>query len=227
MAFGQQFSEDLDPFNKLVVDPYIEIELVKGDKEQIEVFYDNIDPDEIFAEQQGKTLRVYLADAKVGFSLFADDNFRKKKYRYSSVRMVITYKTLKNIQFRGEEKLTCNDELSGSRIKLKAYGQTKIRIASVDTRKFKVALYGENEMKISSGNTYNQIVNTYGENTIEASNLISYGVKTNSFGENRISVNATDYLRILHIGEGRLSYAGQPTVERNWTIGEVDIRRLR
>ena len=132
VSYGQQFEEKLDPFNKLIVDPYINIELVKGEEEKIQVFYNNVDPEEIISEQRGKTLHLYLADARIGWRFLGHDNFRQRKYRYADVKMVITYKNLKNIQFRGEEKLTCNDELSGSKLKLKAYGETDIQIASMD-----------------------------------------------------------------------------------------------
>lgn len=229
-AFAQNkntFKEDLDPFSKLIVDPYINVELVKGEDEKIEVFYDNVDPGEIFVEQRGRLLYVYLAEAKIGLSLFRGTYFTKKKYRNANVKMIITYKALKNIQFRGEEELTCNDELTGNRIKLKAFGETTIRIASIDARKFKVALFGENDFKVGAGTTMNNTINTYGENTVDATKLISHGVKTHSFGENKVSLNATEYLSVMHFGDGEIRYSGRPHVDRKWVIGEVDVRRAR
>lgn len=224
---GQEFEEKLDPFNKLIVDPYINVELVKGNEEKIQVFYDNVDPEEIISEQRGKTLHLYLADAKIGWRLFTNDNYRYRKYRYAEVKMVITYKNLKNIQFRGEEQLTCDDEISGSRLKLKAYGETDIRIASMDIRRLKIALYGENSLLVSAGNTYDQTINTYGENRVDASMLKSYGTSTKSFGENKVSVNASEYIRAMYFGEGELRYSGHPIMERKWLIGEVDVRKIR
>ena len=225
--YGQQFEEKLDPFNKLIVDPYINVELVQGNEEKIQVFYDNVDPAEIISEQRGKTLYVYLADAKIGWRILANDNYRYKKYRYAEVKMVITYKSLKNIQFRGEEQLTCEDEISGSRLKLKAYGETDIRIASIDIRRLKIALYGENNLLVSAGSTYDQKINTYGENRVDASMLQSYGTNTKSFGENKVAVNASQYLRAMYFGEGELRYSGHPIMERKWLIGEVDVRKVR
>lgn len=234
LAFGtleaqnqNTFQETLDPFTKLVVDPHINVELVKGDSEKIEVHYERVNPEEIFVEQSGRTLHVYLADAKIGLRLFSDHNFGEKKYRNAYVKMVITYKELKNIQFRGEEKLTCKGELYGRKITLKAYGETDVKIASVDARKLKVALFGENEFEVGAGYAMNQTINTYGENRVDATKLISYDVKTHSFGENKVAVNATESLSVLHLGEGEISYAGTPHMGRKWIIGEVDVRRSR
>lgn len=226
IGFGQKLSDDLQPFNKLIIDPYINVELVKGNKEKIEITYHNIAPHEIFAEQRGKTLHVYLEDARVGLRLFRDNNFVTDKYENASVRMVITYVEIKNIQFRGEEKLVCNDDLAGKKIKIKAFGETDIRFASVNAQNFKVALYGENDLFIEGGQSGNQVINTYGNNSVNTKNLLSYGIKTTNFGESKLEINATDYLKVTYFGEGELHYHGHPYIERKWLIGEVDVRNI-
>ena len=227
ISFSQKVEDDLKPFNKLIVDPHIDVELRKGDREKIEVFYNNIDPQDIYAEHSGNTLHVYLKDAKIGWNLLKNDNFNDHKYSNTTVRMVITYVELNNIQFRGEERLICNDELTTMRLKIRVFGETEVRLTSIDAAKFKLALYGENELTISGGQVDNQIINTYGENRVDVRNLTSYGIRTTNFGENKLQINATDYLKATYFGEGELYYTGNPIIERKWLLGEVDVRNIR
>lgn len=221
------FKEALDPFNKLVVDPYINVELVQGDYDSIAVNYAGIDPGKIFVEQQGRTLRLFLQDARIGVGLFADEFEIEEKYRHAKVWVRLTFKSLKNIQFRGQGELISNGSISGKKLKLKAYGETDVKLFHVDLDRMKVALYGDNSFYISSGQVFDHTINTYGENRVDVSNLTSHGLRSNSFGENRLAFNATDILRVVHFGDGEIQYAGRPVIERRWIIGDVNVRQLR
>ena len=63
----QIFEKQLSNFNKIVVSPYIDVELQKGTTEGIKIVYSNVEADKINVQVKGKTLRVYMDDAKFGF----------------------------------------------------------------------------------------------------------------------------------------------------------------
>lgn len=87
--------------------------------------------------------------------------------------MVITCTSLKSIQLRREEKLLCNHELSVKKLKIKAYGETDIVLASFNSADLKVALFGDNTFVIRDNHTTNIKFNTYGENRLNTQNLYS------------------------------------------------------
>ncbi len=226
-SVAQTLELPLSSFEKIIINPYIDVTLVKGDKEQIEFTYAGVDEDELMAEVRGNTLHVFLEHAEINLRLFKRDFDMPRRYERSRVKAKITYVSLKKIDLRGEEDLVCEGELSTRNLKFIAYGENDIILNSVNTGNFKVALYGENKFAINSGSTYNQIYNTYGENEINAENFESSAVKSKSFGDNIININATDFLEVVHFGEGRISYVGNPVIERKWLIGETQMRRIK
>ncbi|HNP19241.1 MAG TPA: DUF2807 domain-containing protein [Fulvivirga sp.] len=225
-SFAQTIERDLDTFNKLIVDPFINVELIAGDQEHIEITYDNIDPELINADLRGKTLHLYLDYAKINWRLMHRDFHMPRKYEYASVNVKVTYKSLKKIQMRGEEKLVCNSSLTGKKLKLKVYGENNIELADVASKKFKASLFGDNELLVS-GTTTNQIFNTFGDNTIKASKLEGRNVKTTGFGASHIDISVADYLRVVQFGEGSVSYSGDPVIGRKLLIGETELRRVK
>ncbi|MBK8506486.1 MAG: DUF2807 domain-containing protein [Saprospiraceae bacterium] len=52
-------------FNKIIVNPHIEANLMEGDEQLVEIIHSNIARDKINIKVEGKTLRIYLDDAKV------------------------------------------------------------------------------------------------------------------------------------------------------------------
>lgn len=226
-SMAQTLELPLTSFEKIIINPYIDVTLVKGDKEGIEFTYDGISSDKLFAEVRGRTLHVFLEDAEISLRLFKRDFDMPRRYQWARVKAKITYVSLKKIDLRGEEDLVCEGDLSSRNLKFIAYGENDIKLNSVNTGNFKVALYGENKFAINSGSTYNQIYNTYGENEINAENFESTAVKSKSFGDNIININATDFLEVVHFGEGTISYVGNPVIERKWLIGETRMRRIK
>ncbi|MEQ9164907.1 MAG: DUF2807 domain-containing protein [Fulvivirga sp.] len=226
-SMAQTLELPLSRFEKVIINPYIDVTLVKGDKEAIEFTYDGISSDKLGAEVRGRTLHVFLEDAEINLRLFKRDFDMPRRYKWARVKAKITYVTLKKIDLRGEENLVCEGELSTRNLKFIAYGENDIKLNSVNTGNFKVALYGENTFAVNSGSTYNQIYNTYGENKINAENFESSAVRSKSFGDNIININATDFLEVVHFGEGRINYVGNPVIERKWLIGETQMRRIK
>src|SRR5687768_5458032 len=65
VSYGQEITQDLKSFNKIVASPRINLILQQGQQENIRLVYSDITPDKINIEVKGNTLRIYLDDARV------------------------------------------------------------------------------------------------------------------------------------------------------------------
>ncbi len=226
-AFAQQTAMKVKPFEKIVINPFIEVILVQGEDEKVEFSYENIGEESLNAEVRGNTLHVFLEDAEITWRMIKHDFDTPRSYEYAKVKATITFKTLNDIEVRGEETLICESTLSARNLTIRAYGENDLQIADIDADNFKMTLYGENIVRIAGGATYRQTINTYGVNIVKTDAMESVLARSKSFGENRISINATDHLDVTQFGEGEVHYAGNPVIGRKLIFGEGSVRRLR
>jgi hypothetical protein len=63
-SVAQEIQKELKPFTKIVASPRINVILTKGEKENIRLAYKDVSEDKINIEVRGKTLHIYLDDAK-------------------------------------------------------------------------------------------------------------------------------------------------------------------
>ncbi|MEL7006068.1 MAG: DUF2807 domain-containing protein [Bacteroidota bacterium] len=225
--------QKLKSFNKIIVSPRVQLELVKGDQESIELEYRNINPAKVNVEVSGKTLKIYLDDAK-----YIVKNDKSKKYHRRNgwwdqrmydenvqVRAYVTYNTLKRLQVRGEEDIEITSPLEADRFKLKLYGESVVRISSLKTNKFKAVLIGENRLEVKEGNAKKQKYKSIGENWVRADGLESEFAIASFIGEGRAKIKANDHLRVSSIGESEVVFSGNPRVRKGIVLGYVDIRK--
>lgn len=232
---GQNQVQQLKSFDKIVVSPRIELELVSGDQESIELTYENIDENKVNVEVKGKTLRIYLDDARY---IVKNEKRRRGRYKdnngwwdnrmYRSnvrVKAYVTFKSLKRLQVRGREDITISSPLVNDRFKLKLYGESVVRMESLDTKKFKAVLIGENRLNIKEGKARRQKYKSIGENWVDSDGMDSNYAIASLIGEGMVKLKADDRLRISNIGEGQVVFSGNPTVRKGIIIGHTDIRR--
>jgi Putative auto-transporter adhesin, head GIN domain len=219
----------LDSFRKIVVSPKIKLVLKKGEKESIRITALNVDATQLNIRVEGKKLLIYLDDARYLEKRERPGNHfhgsRKSIYHDASVTAYVTYKELKSIEVRGEERVECEDTIQTDKFKLKAYGTTDINLAGLQVRKFKTSLYGENRLRIASGKSMHQRYRLYGENVIESSGLESETIATNVYGEGRVSIKATGEVRLNAFGEPQIFVEGPAQLSKGLVIGRVGIRR--
>ncbi len=152
LSVAQEITRSLKSFSKIIASPRVNLILEQGEEESIRLTYTNVSPDRINIKVQGKTLHVYLDDAKViEKTEHANRHGRRSIYRDASVTAYVTYTSLEYLEIRGNQELTCEGPLRAKKFTLKAYGENEIRLASVKTEYLKASLYGENDLKISGG----------------------------------------------------------------------------
>ena len=227
-SFAQEeITKDLRSFNKVIASPKINLILEEGDHEGIRLVYSNVSQDKINIVVKGKTLHLYLDDAKVVDKLErANLHGKESIYRHANVTAYVTYKQLKHLEIRGTQELTCNSELKAKKFKLKAYGQNEITLAGMKAEYLKTSLYGENELKIKGGTAEYQKYRLFGENKIDTQALKSFSTITNIYGESKIKLSTQDELRVNSFGESRVSYNGDAQVSRGLIFGKTHIDKI-
>jgi len=226
-SLAQEIKRDLKSFRKVIVSPRINLVLEKGDQESIRLVYSNVSPDKINIDIKGKTLRVYLDEAKVNERTERiNPTERRSIYHNVYLTAYVTYTELEHLEIRGNQEITCNGPIRAERFTLKAYGENEIRLASVKTDYLRTSLYGENDLKINGGKAEYQKYKLFGENQIDTQDLKSYSATTNSFGESRIALSIQDQLRINAFGESEISYSGNGNVNKGLVFGNTKVYKL-
>ncbi len=221
----------LMPFSKIIASPRVNVILARGDKESVRIIYNAIPKNKVNIMVKGNTLRIYLDHARVVEKQVRryDDHYQGKTglYSGSSITAIVTYRALKSIEIRGDGELRCDSALVAETLKLRAYGENEISLASVHATKFKASLYGENELKIRSGETERQVYRLFGENKVLTLGLKSEVAATRIFGEGRVRLSASDKVRVNALGEPIIFVEGTNYIRKGIVIGRADIRASR
>lgn len=223
----------LTSFSKIVISPWIDVELIKSDKEFVQLEIHNIDPNDVNTRISGRTLKLFLSDAKIyvkrrkrDYRDEADVMFRTQGYSKGRVKAKVYYRDLSKIEVRGDGYLICKDVIEAERFRITAYGDLDVDLAEVRADKIKGVFYGDSKFKIENGQAYKQKYVSYGENVVIADNVESTKVKTVLYGENRVEVKASEQIKISSFGESELAFYGRPRIKRALVFGPVDYYRI-
>ena len=225
-AFSQEINKDVKHFTRIVASPRINVILEKGDHEAVRLTYSNVGAEQINIDVTGKTLRIYLEDArKVERMKRQRDGHgnRESVYHNAVITAYVTYKELDMLEIRGNQELTCKDPLEAETFTLRAYGENEIHLASLRTGFFKAKLYGENDLRIDKGRTLEQKFMLYGENKIDTKGLRSDYIITSIFGEGSLMINSAEEVRIDAFGEPRIYVDGGANINKRLVIGKANI----
>ncbi|WP_157637684.1 GIN domain-containing protein [Flexithrix dorotheae] len=226
---GLSQSQELPLFEKILVSPNINLVLEKGNKEAIRFESIGIKEEKIKFEIKGKRLRIYLDGAKVfpKNKKIKNGGWKQKMNIYEgvSVTAYVTYKTLRKLEFRGEEKAVCKTLIEAKKFVVKVYGEGEVKLAFVETTKLKANLKGENRLRIESGNAYKQVYKSFGENIVKTENLLSQKTKVKSYGEGRLAFNSSEKVKVTSFGEVDIRYEGTAKLKKGIILGESDIRK--
>jgi hypothetical protein len=226
-SFSQEIAQKLKPFDKIIASPRINLILEEGDHEEIRLVYNEVSADKINIRVKGKTLRIYLDDAKVTEKMErVSHNQKRSIYADVSVTAYVTYRSLNHLEIRGNQELTCKDALEAEVFTLKAYGENEINLASVKTDYLKASLYGENDLEIKGGKAEYQKYRLFGDNKIDTQELNSYATITNIYGESKVKLTTQDELKVNAFGEPEVFYQGNAQVNKGLVFGRAQIRKL-
>lgn len=219
VGFGQQFKTDVKPFTRLVVSPRINVIIEKGTVESVRVVYENITEDKINVNVSGKTLRIYLDEARKKEKSIQTGGM----YEGATITAYVTYRELEGIEIRGNQELVCVGPIQADVFRLRAYGQNDIHLSSLKSDFFQVKLYGQNDLQIGQGRTLEQKYVLYGENKIDSKGLRSDYITTSIFGEGSLRVNSAEEVRINAVGEPNIFVDGGAHVSKRFVIGKANI----
>lgn len=227
---AQTQAKVLSSFDKIITSPHVSIVLVAGEQENIQLQYQNIEPEKVNYSVQNKTLSIYLDDARITVKnrKWKDGNMEFTRPIYDkSVKVIayVTYRSLNGLQIRGEEEATCQSDLTSDSFKLKVYGQATVNLAGLTANKLKVSLYGDNKVTIQSGRVAKQQYRIYGDNTLNTEKLTGELVSVHSYGDSQLNVYASNRIGVMAFGESNIKYAGDGNLRKGLVIGEVTIRR--
>lgn len=226
---AQSKSISVAHFDKIIVSPHIEVNLVEGNEESVQIENARLSEDKINIEVEGKALRLYLDGAKmVTKSEKVDGEWKGKKPRYSGtmVTATITYKNLDVLSVRGEEVITCKSAIEQDDFKLRIYGESKVYFDLVSVDKLTVSIYGESYLEIKSGSVNRQVYRAYGESEVNALEMRNASTKITAYGESNFRVNVSDELKVTCYGEASINYKGDASVDKGIVIGEASIRKI-
>ncbi len=219
-GYSQLDAVDVDPFANVMIHPYFEVELRKGTTEKVEVLSSTVDLNKINVEVSGKTLHLYLDEAKVVFKKVITDGLDPYDDR-TKVKAVITYRDFQKLTVYGEERLTVSDDLDQRRLQLRIYGETHARFESMNIGHLKVGLYGDNKLTIKGGDVPNQVYTSYGDNEVHARNLRGSYLKFTNFGDNELYVGEQEYVKVTAFGDATLSFIGDPVLDKKIALGDM------
>ncbi len=212
---------EVDPFTNVMIHPYFQVELRKGTTEKIEFLSSTVDLNRINVEVNGRTLHVYLDDAKVAFKKIIADNF--DPYRDGTrVKAIITYKSIEKLSVYGEERLTVSNDIDQRKLQLKIYGGADVRFEAINAGHLKVGLYGDNKLSIKGGDVSNQVFTSYGDNEVHARSLHGSYLKFVNFGDNKLYVGRQEYVKVTAFGDATLSFIGDPILDRKIALGDMN-----
>lgn len=228
-SYSQEY-RSVDPFTKVLVGPHIELILEKGASETVLLSNLDISEDEINVKVTGKTLKIYLDEARVTtkYHKIYENGYMRKipVYKGTKVRATVSYKYLENMSLRGEERHEVKSDIDADKVKVKMYGDGQLHISSISSDYLKAKLYGDNLIKIDGGDIRKQKYKSYGENVIDSRNLKSLVAKSSNFGESEIRLHAVEKIKFSSLGESSIEYSGVSRIRKGIVLGDNEIQRV-
>ncbi|SRR5579871_1023053 len=214
-------------FEKIIVSPHIQVTFVEGNEENVVIEKCSAPIDKIHIEVNGKTLRVYLEGAKE-ITKNEDDGYtgRRAIYHGTVVAATINYKALQALSIRGDETQVCQSLLAGKKFRLKMYGNPHVFLNEVNLGKLKASVYGDGELNIKTGSIGHQKYTSYGESRINTVAIDNHTTKITAFGKASFRLHVSDAIRIVSFGEASVAYEGDPTINKWFHFGEMQISKI-
>lgn len=230
-GLSQSETINVESFNKVIVSPHIQVVFKEGKEESVTIESITESRDKLNIEVNGKTLRIYLDDAKLTTKqekVDYDEWERKESiYKGTVVVAIITYKNLAELSLRGDQRFSIESPLALEKFKLSIYGESQVYFNEVDMKTLKITIYGESLLEIKKGEVDYQKITAYGESTINTIGVDNRLVKITAYGEGSYRVKVSENLKVTAYGEADILYEGDPDVNKGIVIGEARIHRLR
>lgn len=231
IQFGySQTKITVDAFDFAIISPHIEVIFLEGNEESVTIEESKVSEDKINIKVKGKTLQVYLDDAKGVTKTEKVNrdgiNMTVPIYKGKILTITVTYKNLNKLEIRGEESTLCKSLIDVERFDLKVYGESQIIFEDVTFKDFDLDTYGESTVEIKKGTIDNQKLTAYGEGEINLFSVDNKNTKITAYGEAEFKINASSLIKITAYGEAKIQYKGTASIEKGIAIGDVEISNI-
>jgi hypothetical protein len=227
---AQAKTYEVRSFDEIIVSPHIEVVFEKADRESVVIENIDVPLEKLNVEVKGRTLHVYLDDAKVytKSKKVQYDDYKGKQAIYDGtvVSARIYYKDIELVSLRGDEKHKLNSTLEGEKFKMNLYGEPEVIVSAIDLDEFRATLYGEAYLEVKEGRASSQKIVSYGESEVNTLGVNNRSAKVTAYGEGRVSLAVSDELKVTAYGEASVHYKGNPDVNKGIVIGEARIHRM-
>nr|WP_294874467.1 head GIN domain-containing protein [uncultured Pedobacter sp.] len=220
----------VEHFDKVIISPHIQVTFVQADHETVTIDTCKTDVKKVNIESKGKTLRIYLEDAK---EVTKNEEIRNNGtvtkvpiYQGKILTVTVTYTELKSLSIRGEESAHLKSAIEQDNFNLKIYGESKVYFDKVKLNELRTTIYGESYLELKSGNITEQRLTAYGESKVEALGIESNVARLTLYGESKLNLNVADQINITAFGDAEIGYKGNPQIRKGITIGEVKTHKI-
>lgn len=217
-------------FDKIIVSPHIELNLVERSEESVKIENAKVSEDKINVVVEGKTLRIFLDGAKMVTKSEkverGGDKWKESIYKGTMVTATVSYRTLKALSIRGEEVVKAKSPINQDKLKLAIYGDSKVYLNSLTVKDLTASIYGESYLEIASGSVDRQVFRAYGESEVNTTAMDNRNTKITAYGESNFRIKVSDRLKVTCYGETIVTYEGEATLDKGIVIGEAEIRKI-
>ena len=218
----------VEHFDKVIVSPHIQVNFVLGGEESVSIESISVSEDKLNIEVSGSTLRIYLDDAKTVTKSEKSEDYNGKKSIYDGniVKATVTYKNLKELSLRGEQKFVCESLLELNKFVLNVYGESRVILNEVKLNNLNTTIYGESYLEIKSGSIGRHKIIAYGESEVNTPNVTTKTAKVTAYGEANIRLMVTDDLKVTSYGEANITYSGDAKLNKGIVIGDATVKKI-
>ena len=220
----------VDSFDDVIISPHIEATFIEGDREMVIIEDSNVPLEKLNVKVEGNTLKIYLDGAKTytkSKKVKHDDyKGRYDLYEGTMITATITYKHLKKLEVRGEERIRLESPLDQSSLDLTLYGESDVLVKSVKLDNLKVVMYGESYLKLAEGEVDYQKLKAYGESEVNALGISNRSAKITAYGESEFMLNVSERMKVTSYGESEINYKGNPSIDKGIVLGENSISKM-
>lgn len=221
----------VDEFDKVIVSPHIQVTFKQGKEEAVIIQNTTVAMEKVNIEVAGKTLRIYLDDAKMvtKSKKVQRDNWTEKQpiYKGTIVTATVIYKSLNELSLRGEENFICESPLEAEKFRLKIYGASQVYLNEVQLGELRTTIYGSSYLEIKAGTIGKQKFTAYGESKVNTLEVANQATKVTVYGEGSFRFNVSEKLKVTAYGEAIVAYHGNPSINKGIIIGRTTIEKIR
>ncbi|AWW00003.1 GIN domain-containing protein [Arcticibacterium luteifluviistationis] len=205
-------------FDKVVINPDIEVVFIHGSKESVQIKKAYIDEDKIEIKVENNSLKLSIE----GWNL-------DKKYKHNGTKasLVVTYRNIEEVVLKGDQDVLFENKLASRDFEINIYGDSEVTMNDVDIDYMETNSYGDHTLRIKSGRINNHDYTVFGDCDVNTKNVDNDVTKLVVFGDASFNIHVNELLRIKTLGDADITYSGNPKISKGLSLGDTSIQKAR